>query len=295
MIVNLIVARSRNNVIGKNGTIPWKIKGEQIQFKELTTGNAVVMGRKTYEDIGRPLPNRLNIVISNTKDFGSRVDMKELTTLITVKSLQEAIDLVGGMSDIDLYISGGRGLYEEAIPLVDRMYITEVDKEIEDDGTCVFFPEFNEDEFDKLTGESVEESIFYTRTVYVRKTSKNKFLMTGVKDLSWEESQLARDDAAKFHAALPGDIGTVTVSEKIGTGSKKPYFTVHFQVKQCERYRGFSGMRAFQDQYTSIDDVKSDIGSILRRMFRDKLEEAQARVRAAQRAIYMTQTIGRDI
>ena len=55
-----------------------------VEFRKERTGNAVVMGRKTYEDIGRPLPNRLNIVVSNTKDFGSRVDMKELTTLITV-------------------------------------------------------------------------------------------------------------------------------------------------------------------------------------------------------------------
>ena len=64
-MIGLIVARSKNNVIGKNGEIPWKIKGEQKQFKELTTGNTVIMGRKSYEEIGRPLPNRKNIIVSN--------------------------------------------------------------------------------------------------------------------------------------------------------------------------------------------------------------------------------------
>lgn len=65
----LIVAKSKNNVIGKNGTIPWNIKGEQKQFKELTTNNTVIMGRKTFDSIGRPLPNRLNIIISNTHNY----------------------------------------------------------------------------------------------------------------------------------------------------------------------------------------------------------------------------------
>ena len=63
-MIGLIVARSKNNVIGKNGNIPWKIKGEQKQFRELTTGNVVIMGRKSYEEIGHPLPNRMNIVVS---------------------------------------------------------------------------------------------------------------------------------------------------------------------------------------------------------------------------------------
>ena len=66
-MIGLIVARSKNNVIGKDGRIPWKIEGEQKQFKELTTGNIVVMGRKSYEEIGHPLPNRKTIVVSKSK------------------------------------------------------------------------------------------------------------------------------------------------------------------------------------------------------------------------------------
>ena len=73
-MIGLIVARSKNNVIGKNGKIPWKIKGEQKQFKELTTGNVVVMGRNSYDEIGHPLPNRETIVIS--KSFSSNSGKK---------------------------------------------------------------------------------------------------------------------------------------------------------------------------------------------------------------------------
>ncbi len=71
-MIGLIVARSKNNVIGKNGNIPWKIKGEQKQFRELTTGNVVIMGRKSYEEIGHPLPNRMNIVVSTTTEYRKR-------------------------------------------------------------------------------------------------------------------------------------------------------------------------------------------------------------------------------
>ena len=153
----LIVARSKNNVIGKNGEIPWKIKGEQKQFKELTTGNAVIMGRKSYEEIGRPLPNRKNIIVSRTKKF-------EGENLVTVESLQEAIAISDNES---VFIAGGYRLFEEAIPFVDKMYITEVDIVVEEGD--VFFPEFDKKEFDFSVGETGGEEIKYTRTIYTRK------------------------------------------------------------------------------------------------------------------------------
>ena len=86
-MIGLIVARSKNNVIGKDGKIPWKIKGEQEQFKKLTTRNTIIMGRKTYEDIGHPLLNRKNIVISRTTNYPG---------VVTVDSLEEAILLAEG-------------------------------------------------------------------------------------------------------------------------------------------------------------------------------------------------------
>lgn len=169
MRTNIIVARSRNNIIGTAAGIPWKIKGEQAQFKELTMGEAVIMGRKTYEDIGHPLKGRINIVVSNTKEFGSRDDSDPVTRLLTVHSLKEAMELVEGMDNVDLYVAGGGRLYEEAVQYADRMYITEVDIEVPDDGTAVYFPDFDESLFEKHIECTIPADIPYTRTVWARK------------------------------------------------------------------------------------------------------------------------------
>lgn len=156
-MIGLIVARSKNNVIGKNGQIPWRIKGEQKQFKELTTGNVVIMGRRSYEEIGHPLPNRMNIIVSRTADYTGE-------NLATARSLEQALALAG---DRDVYISGGYGLFKEAVPLVDKMFITEVDTVI--DGGDTFFPEFPKDAFEIEIGETGGEEIRYTRMTYTRK------------------------------------------------------------------------------------------------------------------------------
>ena len=123
--LGLIVARSENNVIGKNGRIPWDIPGEMSQFRGLTLGNAVVMGRRTFEEIGRPLPGRKTIVVSASKRF-------EGENVSTVGTLKEALDKADSES---VYIAGGYGLYKEALPLVDVMYITKVQTVIEDGDT----------------------------------------------------------------------------------------------------------------------------------------------------------------
>lgn len=162
-MIGLIVARSKNNVIGKNGNIPWKIKGEQKQFRELTTGNVVIMGRKSYEEIGHPLPNRMNIVVSTTTEYQG-------DNLVSVKSLEDALLLAKGR---DVYISGGYGLFKEALQIVDKMYITEVDLNIEDGDT--FFPEFDINDFEVLIGETLGEEVKYARTFYVRKNELSRF------------------------------------------------------------------------------------------------------------------------
>ena len=174
-MIGLIVARSKNNVIGKEGKIPWRIKGEQKQFKQLTTGNVVVMGRRSYEEIGKPLPNRMNIVVSNTKQFTG-------DNLVTVGSLKEALEVAG---DRDVFISGGYGLFKEAMPIVDAMYITEVDLEVE--GGDTFFPEFDINEFDVMTGETGGTDVTFTRMTYVRKTN------TYVKRLEEARAIFAKD------------------------------------------------------------------------------------------------------
>lgn len=122
-MISLIVAYAKNRTIGYQGRIPWNIKSEQKRFCELTTGKVVVMGRKSYEEIGKPLPGRYTIVVSGTKIY-------EANNCTTVTSLKEAIQLAG---DRDCFISGGVGLYKEAIPMADKMYVTLIDAEVKGD------------------------------------------------------------------------------------------------------------------------------------------------------------------
>lgn len=162
-MIALIVARSKNNVIGKNGRIPWQIPGEQKQFKELTTGNIVIMGRNTYEEIGHPLPDRRTIVISTTKKF-------EGPDLTTAASVREALTLAAkgfARPDQNIYIAGGYNVYKESLPFVDLMYITEVDLLVKDGDT--FFPDFNSSDFSLTIEQTLGEEIKFTRTLYSRK------------------------------------------------------------------------------------------------------------------------------
>ncbi len=154
-MIALIAAFAKNQVIGNKGYIPWKIKGEQKRFKELTTGNIVIMGRRSYEEIGKPLSNRTTIVVSNTKNFDGE-------NCLTARSLAEAIKLAGNK---DIYISGGAKLYEEALLLVEKMYITEIDCDIEGD---TYFPPFEKEQFVKEINEKCEGEIPYTYVTYTR-------------------------------------------------------------------------------------------------------------------------------
>ena len=156
-MIALIVARSKNNVIGRNGKIPWSIPGEQKQFRELTTGNIVVMGRKTFEEIGHPLPDRKNIVISRNAQYS-------YDNLIVLPSLNDALEYY---SEGDIYIAGGYNLFKEAIDIVDMMYITEIDLFIENGD--VFFPTFQEEDFNVQLLEENHDTIPYKRLVYSRK------------------------------------------------------------------------------------------------------------------------------
>lgn len=155
-MIGLIVAHTKNRVIGKDGKMPWDIPGELSRFRDLTTGNVVIMGRRTYESIGRPLPNRYNIVISKTQRF-------EAENCTTAGSLEEALQIAG---DRDIFIGGGGKLYEEALPLVEKMYITEIDAVIEGD---TFFPEFDASDFERVVEKSVDGELPYQYVTYIRK------------------------------------------------------------------------------------------------------------------------------
>lgn len=155
-MVSIIVAYSKNRVIGNKGKMPWKIKGEQLWFKELTLNHTVIMGRKTYESIGKPLDNRLNIVVSSTLFFDE-------DNLKTARSLNEAISLANSE---EVFIIGGQQLYEEAITIADTLYITEIDIEVEGD---TYFPEFNENNYVKTLIKEVDGEIRYRYKKYQKR------------------------------------------------------------------------------------------------------------------------------
>ena len=158
-MINVIVAHDLNRCIGKDGKIPWNIKGEKKQFKELTTGNIVIMGRKTYEEIGKPLPNRRNIVITKNP-LWDEVEHH--------KSLKKAISICLATDyEKDIYIAGGTSLYREVVEKgipIDNYYITIVNEYIV--GGDRFFPNFDKSLYNRSIIKSTPE---YTRFHYKRK------------------------------------------------------------------------------------------------------------------------------
>ena len=126
-MISAIVAVAKNGVIGKEGGLPWHLPAELARFKEITMGHPIIMGRKTHESIGRALPGRTNIVITHKKGYraeGCRV----------VGSLDEAIELAKKSEGAnEIFIIGGASIYEQAMPLLERMYLTKVDADIKGD------------------------------------------------------------------------------------------------------------------------------------------------------------------
>lgn len=141
-ILTIIVAKARNNVIGRNNTLPWRLPEDLAHFKRTTMGAPILMGRKTYESIGRPLPGRRNIVISRNPDLA--IAGCEVAT-----SLEHAQLLCAGVDEI--FLVGGAQLYVEALPSVDRLVVTELDIEVDGDAT---FPPIDRKQWQELTRET---------------------------------------------------------------------------------------------------------------------------------------------
>ena len=142
MIISLIVAMSRNRVIGNKGEIPWKLPADMKRFRALTMGKPIVMGRKTFESIRKVLPGRLNIIMTRDRSFiaqGCHI----------VFSRDEAIAAADGATE--MMIIGGGGIYKEFLPLAHRLYLTVIDVDLEGDA---FFPEINIGEWDERLNEA---------------------------------------------------------------------------------------------------------------------------------------------
>ncbi len=156
-MIKMIVAHDLNRAIGKDNKLMWNIPKDLQFFKKITSGSTIVMGRKTYESIGRVLPNRDNIII--TRDWEYRVE-----GALTFTNIQGIVEF-GKFNDV--YIIGGGELYAQFLPYVEELFVTQVFTTIEDADT--FFPEY-EDKFDKLiegayqgTDEGLEYSFNYYR------------------------------------------------------------------------------------------------------------------------------------
>jgi dihydrofolate reductase len=139
----LVVAMSKNNVIGKGGTMPWRMSDDLKWFKKNTLGKPIIMGRKTFQSIGRPLPDRDNIVITRQSDF-CHEDITVAGDLEDAIAIAEAFALHRGVQEI--CIIGGGEIYRQSLPFASRIYLTEIDTDIEGD---VFFPAFNEEEWQR--------------------------------------------------------------------------------------------------------------------------------------------------
>lgn len=137
MLVSAIVAAARNRVIGKNNEIPWYLSSDLKYFKRTTLGHHIIMGRKSFESIGRPLPKRTNIIITRNPFFVA-------TGCLIARSVQEALHIALENGETEAFIIGGGQIYELCLPFLDKVYLTEVDATPEGD---VYFPILDPDEW----------------------------------------------------------------------------------------------------------------------------------------------------
>nr|WP_183484776.1 dihydrofolate reductase [Martelella radicis] len=161
----MIAAVAENGVIGSNGDMPWRLSSDLKRFKAITSGNPVIMGRKTYQSIGRPLPNRTNIIVTRDPDFSAE-------NCIVVNDLDRALEVARkeAGNDKDVCIIGGGEIYRQAMSFAGRLHITHVEKALEGD---TVFPEIDPAVWRVETSESVpagEKDDYPTRyVIYARK------------------------------------------------------------------------------------------------------------------------------
>jgi len=142
-MISIIVAIGKNNELGKKNALLWNLPADMKHFKETTSGHPVIMGRKTFESIGRPLPNRQNIVITRNKTHIRH-------GVYVTHSLEEAINLFKNSNE-EIFIIGGAEIYKQAMEFADKLYITQI--EAENKNADAFFPEINLNKWQKIKSE----------------------------------------------------------------------------------------------------------------------------------------------
>lgn len=160
-MLSIIVAKSKNNVIGKDNKLIWNIPDDLKRFKKLTTNHTIIMGRKTFESLGRVLPNRKHIVLTNDKRY--TVDNPNVQIIHDVEELSKY-----EKDNQEHFVIGGAMIYKLLLPKCNRLYITEIDEEFEGD---TFFPEIKQDEWKivkKETGPQDDNTFKYYHIDYER-------------------------------------------------------------------------------------------------------------------------------
>ena len=143
-MISIIVAIAKNGVIGDKNTLLWHLREDMIHFRTITSGHPVVMGRKTYDSIGRPLPKRTNVVITRDTEL-------QIEGCTMAHSLPEAVEMFDSSEEV--FIIGGAQIYNQAMPLADRLYLTIIDKEYEGDSS---FPEIDYNSWRQISCEKFE-------------------------------------------------------------------------------------------------------------------------------------------
>ncbi|MDO8367006.1 MAG: dihydrofolate reductase [Saprospiraceae bacterium] len=166
MIISAIVATAKNNVIGKDNQIPWYLPADLSYFKKTTLEHHLIMGRNCFRSIGRPLPKRINIVVTRDPFFTAE-------GVLVAHSLEEALGIAFDGGEEEVFIIGGGEIYRETADLWDRIYLTEVDLEAEGD---VFFPETDPEAWEEIWQEAHQPNEknkwAYTFRILERKTTK---------------------------------------------------------------------------------------------------------------------------
>lgn len=157
--ISLIAAMDQTHAIGRGNDIPWRIPGEQRRFRELTMGNALIMGRRTYDSIGRPLPGRHTIVLSRAQGL-------TIPNVTVISSAPEAIAAAEQGAGSEIFIGGGEEIYRLFLPSAQRIYLTRIQAKF---GGDRHFPEINPDEFALLDAEKIQGETPYTYQTYERR------------------------------------------------------------------------------------------------------------------------------
>jgi dihydrofolate reductase len=145
-MISIISALAKNNVIGKKNALPWYLPADLKHFREMTTGKTIVMGQNTFKSIGeRALPNRKNVVLTNDANY------QVPEGVVIAKSLEEVLEMAKG--EPETMICGGAMVYQQFLPLADKLYLTYIDADIEGD---IFFPQFNLEEWKEVSREAHE-------------------------------------------------------------------------------------------------------------------------------------------